>query len=196
MELGPDAPQWPHNQEENIDGTHESSVLEFEPEIGPDPIPMPDLSNVPRLTNGLLDPNVIPPLNESQVPDLSGTLQSRDEKDKPLGYVGLDKNGKVSPYVLPSLARGLQGERGLTGSDGRQGDPGPQGRDGGVGPQGPPGRPGETGAHGPQGPRGLMPDLADVLRIPAEPPTLFLNSETLARDVAYFLAERGLIKLG
>lgn len=197
MDRGPEAPQWPHNQEDDVDvlfDEHEAA----RPEIlkdGPDPIPMPDLSDVPRLKNGLIDISVVPPLTRSHVPDLSDELQGRDEKDRPLGYAGLDKNGKLSPYTLPELAQGLQGERGRQGERGGAGDPGPAGREGGVGPQGPPGRSGETGSAGPQGPRGLMPDLTDVLRIPGDPPTLHLNSETLSRDLAYRLAELGLIKL-
>lgn len=190
-----DAPQWPHNQGEQAT-----------PEAEPEDEPMtkeryetmhesPDLSDVPRLKNGLLDPSVIPPLNESQVPDLSQTLQHRGEKGQPGGYAGLDENGKISPYVLPTLAQGLKGDKGIKGDKGDRGDPGPAGGSGGVGDPGPPGRQGEKGDPGAPGPRGLTPSLTDVLRVPADPPTLFLNSETLARDLAYRLAELGLIKL-
>lgn len=191
-----DAPQWPHNQGDMI-ALREPDPVEGLPEPAglPPAAPVVDLSDVPRLKNGLLDISVIPPITRSHVPDLGDELQSRDEKDQPGGYAGLDANGKVSPYVLPSLAKGLQGERGPAGAGGDQGVPGPAGREGGVGPQGPPGRPGETGPAGPQGPRGLMPDLTDVLRVPGDPPTLHLNSETLARDLAYRLAELCLIKL-
>lgn len=199
MDRSPDAPQWPHNQE-NIDGTHESSVLEFDPltkegfeQMQVERIGLP--ADVPRTKHGLLDPAVVPPLGKHQLPDLTDELQSRDEKDQAGGYAGLDENGKISPYVLPGLAKGLTGERGPVGGKGDQGARGEQGRDGGPGPQGPAGRQGETGAQGPAGPRGLTPDLTDVLRIPATPPTLYLNSDTLARDLAYFLAERGLINL-
>ena len=193
MELGPDAPQWPHNQGED-GGVAMTEELEFEPLLPFPGIPI-DLSDVPRTTNGLLDIAVIPPLTRSHVPDLGDELQSRDEKNQPNGYAGLDKNGKVSPYVLPSLAKGLQGEPGPAGGKGSQGDPGPQGREGGVGAQGAQGRQGDPGAQGPAGPRGLAPDLSDFLRIPGDPPTLHLNSETLARDIAYRLAELGLINL-
>lgn len=197
MELGPDAPQWPHNQGATLLGAEvfdeprsalgvleEAADREF-----------PDLSDVPRTKNGLLDPAVVPPLTKSHLPDLSDDLQARSEKGAPSGYAGLDANGKLSPYVLPVLAQGLTGERGPAGPKGEQGDQGPQGREGTVGPQGPPGRAGEPGAQGPPGPRGLTPDLSDVLRIPSDPPTLHLKSETLARDLAYRLAELGLIRL-
>jgi hypothetical protein len=194
MDLGPEAPQWPHNQE----GGSEVAVAEDAPperDWSGYELDVPDLSDVPRTKNGLLDPSVIPPLTAGHLPDLSGSLQHRDEKDQPEGYAGLDKNGKVSPYVLPELAKGMQGDRGPQGVSGERGNPGPAGAEGRVGPQGPPGRQGDPGATGPQGPRGLTPDIGDVLRIPADPPTLHLNSETLARDLAYRLAELGLIKL-
>lgn len=186
-----DAPQWPHNQGGVVVETGpglEMGQFEFH-------LDALDLSDVPRTSNGLLDPAVVPPLGKHQLPDLTDELQSRDEKDQAGGYAGLDDNGKISPYVLPGLAKGLTGERGPVGGKGDQGERGEQGRDGGPGPQGPAGRQGETGVQGPAGPRGLTPDLTDVLRIPATPPTLYLNSDTLARDLAYFLAERGLINL-
>lgn len=191
-----DALQWPHNQGDMV-ALREPDPVEGLPEPAglPPAAPVVDLSDVPRLKNGLLDISVIPPITRSHVPDLGDELQSRDEKDQPGGYAGLDRNGKISPYVLPQLARGLQGDQGKQGGKGDQGEQGPQGREGGVGPQGPAGRPGEKGDPGPQGPRGLAPDLTGVLRLSADPPTLFLNSETLARDLAYFLAERGDIKL-
>lgn len=193
MDRSPDAPQWPHNQESDT-VTLESELAGLETQPAPF-LSQPDMSDVPTLTNGLLDPAVVPPLGKHQLPDLTDELQSRDEKDQAGGYAGLDDNGKISPYVLPGLAKGLTGERGPVGGKGDQGERGEQGRDGGPGPQGPAGRQGETGVQGPAGPRGLTPDLTDVLRIPATPPTLYLNSDTLARDLAYFLAERGLINL-
>lgn len=197
MSLGPEAPQWPHNQEDG-----EAPVEVFSPlpsTAGIEAMVQGALARhdatVPKLTNGLLDPNVIPPLSAGHLPDLGGELQSRDEKNQPHGYAGLDENGKVSPYALPGLARGLQGERGSQGVSGERGNPGPAGGEGKVGPQGPPGRQGDPGTAGPQGPRGLSPDLAGVLRVPADPPTLHLNSATLAQDLAYRLAELGLINL-
>lgn len=193
MELGPEAPQWPHNQEPS--SVAEMNALEEALAPAPTPSAVPDLSDVPRLTNGLLAPAVIPPLDAGHLPDLSGELQARREKDQPDGYPGLDKNGKLSPYVLPMLAKGLQGEQGKQGEQGNPGNPGPQGREGRVGPPGPPGRQGDPGATGPQGARGAAADMTGVLRVPADPPTLHLNSETLARDLAYRLAELGLIKL-
>lgn len=192
MDYSPEAPQWPHTVE---DEPTDEQFAAFEEALAPEPAPQPDLSDVPRLANGLLDASVIPPLAKSHLPDLSDDLQSRSEKDQPGGYAGLDESGKLSPYVLPTLAKGLQGERGPQGMPGTEGQPGPKGGDGAVGPQGPPGRQGETGAQGPPGPRGHAADTSDLLRVPADPPTLHLNSETLARDVAYRLAELGLIRL-
>lgn len=194
MDYSPDAPQWPHTQEGESDVAVDEPVTKQDVERWElERIGIP--ADVPRLKNGLLDASVVPPLGKHQLPDLTDELQSRDEKDQAGGYAGLDDNGKISPYVLPGLAKGLTGERGPVGGKGDQGERGEQGRDGGPGPQGPAGRQGETGVQGPAGPRGLTPDLTDVLRIPATPPTLYLNSDTLARDLAYFLAERGLINL-
>lgn len=197
-----DAPQWPHNQEQKDARAVAEEIRHGES----DKFALPegwtlerleehDQGPVVRTKNGLLDPIVVPPLSKSHLPDLSDDLQARSEKDAPGGYAGLDANGKLSPYVLPTLAKGMQGERGPAGGKGDQGDRGPQGRDGGVGPPGPAGRQGDSGAPGPAGPRGLAPDLSDVQRIPADPPTLYLNSETLARDLAYRLAELGQIRL-
>lgn len=197
MDYSPDAPQWPHTVEENdaLHIEHDLSGVEALSHGYEFHLDALDLSDVPRTKNGLLDASVIPPLGKHHLPDLSDDLQHRAEKDQPAGYAGLDANGKISPYVLPVLAQGLKGDRGDQGGKGDQGDRGPQGRDGGPGPQGPPGREGAEGKQGPPGPRGLTPDLDGVMRLPSEPPTLFLNSDTLARDLAYFLAERGAIRL-
>lgn len=199
MDYSPDAPQWPHSQESEValvDAPEEEAAPAAQPVSLEPPIDWEAvLASIPRTTNGLLDPIVVPPLTKSHLPNLSDELQSRDEKDWPGGYAGLDENGKLSPYVLPSLAKGMQGERGPQGMSGLEGAQGPKGGDGSVGPQGPKGGQGDPGAQGPPGPRGLSPDLTDVLRIPATPPTLHLNSETLARDLAYRLAELGLIRL-
>ncbi len=145
--------------------------------------------------SGLLDPSVIPPLDDSHIPNLSGRYQSVDAKNAPAGYAGLDENGKLSPYQLPVLARGLKGDRGPQGERGPKGDAGELGPRGEPGPQGPKGTAGERGAAGPQGPRGVAPDLSEYMKLPAAPPQLILDSETLARDVAYLLAELGLIRL-
>ena len=145
--------------------------------------------------SGLLKANVIPPLDESHLPDLSRRYQNRDERDIPGGYAGLNEDGKLSPYAMPELARGLQGDRGPQGMPGAQGPQGPQGHPGPVGPQGPRGEQGVAGIPGPQGPRGSTPDLADYVKRPGRKPILALQSETLARDLAYLLAELGMIEL-
>lgn len=194
MDYSPDAPQWPHNGM----GDDDIVIVLDEPlaKAGYEEMhAAPDLSDVPRTKNGLLDASVVPPLAKSHLPDLTDDLQARSEKDTPGGYAGLDANGKLSPYVLPTLAQGMKGDTGGPGSKGDQGDQGVQGRDGRVGDPGPPGREGAEGKQGPPGPRGLAADTSDLLRIPADPPTLFLNSDTLARDLAYRMAELGLIRL-
>jgi len=145
--------------------------------------------------SGLLDPSVIPPLHGGHLPDLSGDYQSVTEKDQPGGYAGLSPSGKISPYVIPELVRGLQGERGPMGSQGPKGDKGEAGPAGVAGPPGPKGQQGDPGSPGQQGPRGASSDLSNVVQKPTTPPTLSLQSETLARDVAYLLAELGLVNL-
>jgi hypothetical protein len=149
----------------------------------------------PETHSGLIDKKTIPPLDESHLPDLGGTYQTVDEKDAANGYAGLDENGKISPYSIPTLARGLTGPAGPVGPQGPKGQQGNPGRQGEVGPQGPRGLQGENGARGPAGPRGAAPDMSSYVKAPAKAPTLHLASETLARDVAYYLAELGLINL-
>jgi len=156
-------------------------------------MPQPD-HNVTD-SSGLIDKRTIPPLDESHLPDLSTTYQTVDEKDVPNGYVGLDENGKVSPYVIPVLARGLtgpQGPQGPGGPPGQQGNPGKQGE---TGPRGPRGLQGEQGVQGPPGARGSAPDMSLYLKVPSKVPTLALQSDTLARDIAYYLAELGALNL-
>jgi hypothetical protein len=144
---------------------------------------------------GLLPAEMIPPLNRSHLPDLSGEYQAAEAKDTPGGYAGLDANGKLSPYAIPAIVRGMQGERGPQGPAGPQGGNGERGPAGTVGSAGPRGMQGERGAQGPQGPRGSSPDLSEYVKRLSSPPTLSLGSETLARDVAYLLAELGLVRL-
>ena len=188
-ERGPGKKMYPHNQDA-------SAVMEPEADLEPveDPFPVEPVVGVP-LKNGLLPAEVIPPLERSHLPDLSAEYQSLDEKDAPGGYAGLDKSGKLSPYTIPAIVRGLQGERGPQGPQGQPGGAGERGPAGPIGAQGPKGQPGERGAQGPQGPRGSSPDLSEYVRRLSSPPTLSLGSETLARDVAYLLAELGLIRL-
>ncbi len=188
-EHGPGQRMYPHNQDE-------VAVLERDVDLEPvgDPFPAEPIVGVP-LKNGLLPAEVIPPLERSHLPDLSREYQAVDEKDTPNGYAGLDANGKLSPYAIPAVVRGMRGERGPQGPQGQPGGAGERGAVGPVGSQGPKGQPGERGAQGPQGPRGSSPDLSDYVRRLASPPTLSLGSETLARDLAYLLAELGLIRL-
>jgi len=145
--------------------------------------------------SGLIDKRTIPPLDESHLPNLEGTYQLVAQRDEPGGYAGLDENGKISPYAIPVLARGLRGDQGPPGPEGRMGPQGPQGREGEAGPQGPRGIKGETGAPGPAGARGSAPDMSMYVKAPSKTPLLSLQSDTLARDVAYLLAELGLVRL-
>lgn len=149
-------------------------------------LPEPKVVETPHM-------DIPPPVAYAEV-DLA-PYQHRSERNKPGGYVGLDATGKIPTFSLPQLARGLQGDRGPAGAKGEKGDQGPQGIQGSVGLQGPPGRHGEQGPAGPQGARGPDPDLKNYVRIPDTLPVLHLNSPTLARDVAYLLAEYGLVKL-
>lgn len=144
--------------------------------------------------SGLLDKAIIPPLDEGHLPNLEGTYQSVAERDQPEGYVGLDANGKISPYRIPAITRGLQGERGEQGVRGPQGERGERGEAGPTGLQGARGGEGQPGPQGPQGPRAVLPDMSGYV-VKGEPPTIALANDTLARDLAYFLAERGLIRL-
>ncbi len=188
-EHGPGKRMYPHNQE---------AAAVMEPEVGfelvEDPFPVELVVGVP-LKNGLLPSEVIPPLNRSHLPDLTDSYQSLDEKDTAGGYAGLDKNGKLSPYAIPGIVRGLQGERGPQGPQGQSGGSGERGLAGPAGPAGAKGQQGVQGPQGPQGPRGSSPDLSEYVKRLSSPPTLSLGSETLAQDVAYLLAELGLVRL-
>jgi hypothetical protein len=188
-EHGPGKKMYPHNQE---------ATAVMEPDVDFEPIEDPFLAEpavgVP-LKNGLLPAEVIPPLTSGHLPDLSRDYQTVEEKDTAGGYAGLDANGKLSPYAIPAIVRGLQGERGPQGPQGPRGDGGERGPAGPVGSPGPRGMAGERGAQGVQGPRGANQDLSEYVKRLSSPPTLSLGSETLARDVAYLLAELGLVRL-
>lgn len=145
--------------------------------------------------SGLIDKRTIPPLDESHLPNLEGTYQVVSERDVPDGYAGLDANGKISPYTIPVLARGLKGDQGPAGEQGKPGPAGQRGAQGDVGSQGPRGMQGEDGVQGPPGARGSSPDLSNYVKAPSQTPLLSLQSDTLARDVAYLLAELGLVRL-
>lgn len=190
---------WPHNQE-----AQEAAALAIpegyiedlvQREVEKRLAAMPVVVEVPERPSGLLSPSVIPPLDRGHLPDLSDTYQSLDDRDVPGGYAGLDHNGKISPYAIPVLARGLKGESGPQGARGVAGERGERGLQGDIGPQGPKGIQGESGSPGPQGLRGSSPDLSDYLKRSSNVPILSMQSETLARDLAYLLAELGLVKL-
>lgn len=204
--LGPERKMWPHNQDDSDaaptvivdplpDGGEPGQVLGLNARRERVWVNPPAAPNPLETTNGLLDKAIIPPLDDSHLPDLSGTYQTVDEKNQPGGYAGLDANGKISPYTLPVLTKGLQGEVGPAGPQGVRGERGDRGERGPIGEPGPKGEPGAPGPAGPQGPRGATPDLSGYVQRHPNPPTLSLNSETLARDLAYFLAELGLINL-
>lgn len=158
---------------------------------------LPKEAGRPAMLNdaGLLDRSVIPPLDTSHLPNLEGTYQTVEAKEKPGGYAGLDANGKISLYRIPELARGPKGERGDQGQRGAAGERGERGPVGPVGERGPKGEPGEPGAVGPAGPRGSAPDMSVYVKRHPNPPTIAVGEPTLARDLAYFLAELGLIEL-
>lgn len=187
---GPGQRMYPHNVEP-------TAVMDPDADYYPSEelaFPLEPAVGVP-LKNGLLPAEVIPPLTRSHLPDLSGEYQAVTEKDLPDGYAGLDKNGKVSPYVIPAIVRGAQGERGPQGPQGLRGDGGERGPQGVAGLAGPRGQQGERGSQGAQGPRGASPDLSEYVKRLPQAPLLSLGSETLARDVAYLLAELGLVRL-
>jgi Collagen triple helix repeat (20 copies) len=207
--LGPERRLWPHNQEPELPGyiqevsstTAESTTL---PEggkpgqlLGIDEdggyvwVDPPNLA----LRNGLLDHAVLPQIPGDKIADLSDRYQSLNDRDTPGGYAGLDANGKLSPYAIPELVRGLKGDRGETGQTGERGNTGDRGERGDIGPQGVPGREGPQGKQGVPGERGRAPDMTGFLARPASNPKLSLSSETLAQDLAYRLAELGLIDL-
>ncbi len=188
---GPGQRMYPHNTAEA------AAVMDPDADYYPSEesdLPLEPVVGVP-LKNGLLPAEVIPPLNRSHLPDLSGEYQDVTEKDVPGGYAGLDANGKVSPYVIPAIVRGVQGERGPQGPQGMRGPAGERGPEGVAGPPGPRGQQGERGPQGAQGPRGTSPDLSEYVKRLPQPPLLSLGSETLARDLAYLLAELGLVRL-
>lgn len=206
--LGPERKLWPHNQEDeaapsvtNITvsplppGGEPGQVLAINERREYVWIDLPEQTVTGYSESGLISASAIPPLDNSHLPDLSGHYQVVEERDVPGGYPTLDKNGKLSPYVIPTLVKGLQGAEGKPGSRGEKGEKGERGEKGEVGPQGPPGRPGEPGPNGQQGPRGPVPDLSNVVKVPANSPVLSLGNETLAQDIAYLLAELGLVRL-
>lgn len=203
--LGPERKMWPHNSED--EATPETIFVSVLPPGG-EPgqvlainerreyvwIDPPEA--VTRYSeSGVISSSEIPPLDESHLPDLSGKYQSVEHRNTPGGYPTLDKNGKLSPYVIPTLVKGLQGERGTTGSRGEKGEKGERGEKGDVGFQGANGRPGEQGPQGVQGARGVPPDMKDFVKRPSSVPTLSLGAETLAQDLAYLIAELGLVRL-
>lgn len=102
-ERGPGKKMYPHNQD-----AEELAVLERDTKIAEELVAiraeLSELQDAPAaetpLRNGLLPIEIIPPLNQSHLPDLSGEYQPLTERDMPDGYPGLDKNGKLSPYTL------------------------------------------------------------------------------------------------
>lgn len=192
---GPEAVGWPHNQAPPPvpnglpAGGRAGQVLSFNASgelAWVDP---------PKPVEAVLEAQEAPQRVVEVAADL-GSYQHRGERDTPGGYAGLRENGKLNPSVLPQATKG---ERGEVGSAGPQGI---QGREGGPGPAGPRGEKGEKGDQGPAGPagqqgvRGPVADLAGVLKRPANPTRVNLNSGTLAQDLAYLLDELGIISLG
>lgn len=221
--LGPDRKMWPHNTvgvEEDLPGLDYEEGVIVDPALlalarrlaellehgspgqvlglnSRHELVLLDAPKVERLTDqdGIITLDRIPTLEEAQIPNLASVYQETAGRDKPGGYAGLDQHGKLSPYTLPPLARGPQGERGVQGPRGEQGIPGQQGPAGSVGAQGPRGVQGEQGEQGRPGPRGSSPDLTQYVKRRSEPPHIALDSETLGRDIAYLLAEMGLLIL-
>ncbi len=147
------------------------------------------------LRNGLLDHALIPPIPGDRLPDLSDRYQHVSGRNTPGGYAALDANGKLSPYTIPELVRGLNGRQGEPGGKGDRGPAGERGPKGDTGLQGPPGREGPAGRQGSPGERGRAPDMSGFVMRPATNPSLSLASDTLAQDLAYRLAELGLVDL-
>jgi hypothetical protein len=205
--LGPEQRMWPHNQQEPDQPAPRTPAPAADP-LPPGGQPGQLLAIAAdgsrtwvdppaglELRNGLLDHTVVPPLPSDKVPDLSDRYQHVDGRDQPFGYAGLDKNGKLSPYAIPELVRGLKGDKGEQGPAGERGTAGERGPKGDTGLQGPPGREGPAGRQGPAGERGRPPDMSGYVTRPATKPKLSLGSETLAQDLAYRLAELGLVDL-
>ena len=213
--LGPERRMWPHNQASN----QASEPAQPEPQFGTvllqaEPI-LPEGGKPGQLLgiaadgsyewvdppeglslrNGLLDHAIIPPLSSDKLPDLSDRYQHVSGRNTPGGYAGLDANGKLSPYTIPELVRGLKGDKGEGGLKGDRGPAGDRGLKGDTGLQGPPGREGPAGRQGQQGERGRAPDMSGFVTKPATRPRLSMGSETLAQDLAYRLAELGLVDL-
>lgn len=200
---------WPHNQADPDDDDTEVRVVEVLVDALPEGGEPGQLLGIGedgsrawvdppgelQLRNGLLDRGVIPPLASDHLPDLSDTYQHVSGRDAAFGYAGLDKNGKLSPYAIPELVRGLKGDKGDPGSRGEPGQKGEQGDRGPTGLQGPPGREGAPGAPGPQGQRGPMADTSAFVTRSAVTPKISLSADTLAQDLAYRMAELGLIDL-
>ena len=210
--LGPERRMWPHNQHEAQappeavefpgvlleaapilpDGGKPGQLLGIAPDGSYEWVDLPEQI---ALRNGLLDHALIPPIPGDRLPDLSDRYQHVAGRDTPGGYAGLDANGKLSPYTIPELVRGLKGDKGERGEKGDRGGTGERGLKGDTGLQGPPGREGVAGRQGAPGERGRLPDMSGFIARPATNPKLALGSDTLVQDLAYRLAELGLVDL-
>jgi hypothetical protein len=202
--LGPERKMWPHNQADPDDDG--PPLVELPPNGKPGQLlgldgggnlvwVNPPVLELPESVTGRLSADRLPALTPEHIPDLSRIYQATEGRDAPGGYAGLDADGKLSVLVLPNLLRGdrgQQGEKGDRGEAGR-GERGERGEQGPLGLQGPRGEPGKPGDRGPQGPRGSAPDMREYVTRHPNPPALALNSASLAQDLAYFLAELGLI---
>src|SRR6202035_4419727 len=92
---GPGKKMWPHNIDEAI-AELEVLLQDADPKVAhlleeiktilADLLGAAKQKDVP-LKNGLLPPEVIPPLNHSHLPDLSGKYQVVEDKDIPGGFV-------------------------------------------------------------------------------------------------------------
>ena len=213
--FGPERRMWPHNQaDESTESAERELLIRLIKPLPDGGTPGQLLGIKPdgsyawidppagaALRDGLLAAELLPPLEPDRIPDLSDRYQHLRGANAPGGYAALDENGKLTPYVLPELARGLQGQRGERGAVGERGFQGERGLIGERGPkgdtglQGPPGREGPGGRQGPPGERGRAPDMSGYVQKPGSNPKLVLASETLAQDLAYRLAELGLVDL-
>lgn len=198
MTRGHEAVGWPHNQAEI-----ETEMVELPRGGKPGQILGINAAgkvcwvNPPKVeTIPMAQPEerVLKVVESAPEPDLSGLI-ARDEINTPNGVAGLNAEGKLSAYVIPTIAKGERGPAGPQGLRGPNGEKGERGPAGPVGPHGPKGEQGTPGTPGPQGPRGTAPDLSEYVKKPGSKPTFVLSADTLLRDIAYLLAELGIVEL-
>lgn len=192
---GPEATGWPHNQVPPPVPTGLPEGGKAGQTLGVTPDGQYVWVDPPKPVEAVLEATEAPQVEVREVAADLGSYQHRDERDAPGGYAGLRENGKLNPSVLPAMAKGEKGDRGPAGERGGLGGVGGIGPAGGRGEKGERGDPGPPGPSGPQGMRGPTADLTGYLKRPGSPTKVNLSSQSLAMDLAYILAEQGLISL-